>query len=769
MPRRVGAEGQPAAMSPAPPGFSSWVLLVVLVFLCLSILFVTGAQDDRGPAKAIPPWRAHEAVARGIEQRTGDNLTLEPVDLVLLGIIPIFLVRRARLGWLARKPGPINVADLVDGTPGKKLPVADLTQRFRAELSRARLYPPALVPGSSPPVEFLDLLSTAGEHGKVLAAIGTFLRLGWPSHAYIVIGTLQRRDIAPALGIAVQVVGLPRARGAVVMHWGRTWDEVIESSARAVAAEILPRTSASNGPPWQDWRRRVVPHQLFDVYQRAQDLQAEHRYDEAFFSYLEALRLDPRNLDIRLSIAKLQELQALHLGALVTYEDVMTLQPGSDRSRTSTISAAPWSLRRRNRRFTWETRRRDVFEPRYRHLLRLGFTEKLAEEWSEKSDDRESDRVRIAQRDRVRQRLLDCYGDQFRRALPELDVETLLLIEPGDLARSKGLPSHITNSKRLIEISDTHDGVLRRRVIEILFMLAARHEAEQLLVDFSSLRRRLSGTLLSASALRIAQEWSGIRFWLANARLYEALGSLTVSERQEVGRFLPEKVPPPSFDAVEAIVRAELRRRWLRRKPGFREHYNAACTYALLMTPVGDGPLQTIRDRAARCAIEQLEKAVADTPSGQLATRREWLLSDDPDLDALRPHERFRRFEARYFPSSRLTCPRPPDVQRYQAALYLRNVLKAVSLRMEQLWHRRAERAGDEDLDLHEAIGWWTDELTVWDVLKAVCSDPADNWQARYRLLRTVSELSDQANGGPWSCRTHRSNRSPSPSQTRVW
>ena len=81
----------------------------------------------------------------------------------------------------------------------------------------------------------------------------------------------------------------------------------------------------------------------------------------------------------------------------------------------------------------------------------------------------------------------------------------------------------------------------------------------------------------------------------------------------------------------------------------WQENYNAACAYAV-PTDGGRRPQAAGMTSWRKRRSSGLPRAAACSDSGYLAGRRAWLLSEDPDLDGLRGHPRFKWFEAMYFP-----------------------------------------------------------------------------------------------------------------------
>jgi hypothetical protein len=97
----------------------------------------------------------------------------------------------------------------------------------------------------------------------------------------------------------------------------------------------------------------------------------------------------------------------------------------------------------------------------------------------------------------------------------------------------------------------------------------------------------------------------------------------------------------------------------------WQELYNAACAYALPLIPEPEPGREGDEERRtelAKEAVRHLEQAMGRADSAYLAGRRNWLISEDPDLDGLRSYVSFKHFEAMYFPSPRATPQRPRDL-----------------------------------------------------------------------------------------------------------
>ena len=83
----------------------------------------------------------------------------------------------------------------------------------------------------------------------------------------------------------------------------------------------------------------------------------------------------------------------------------------------------------------------------------------------------------------------------------------------------------------------------------------------------------------------------------------------------------------------------------------------------------------------AQAAVDHLERAIESAESGYVASRRAWLVSEDPDFDALRPTGRFQRFEAIYFPSHHPMVARRRDSHRWELIEYVRELIAAYTSR----------------------------------------------------------------------------------------
>ncbi len=213
---------------------------------------------------------------------------------------------------------------------------------------------------------------------------------------------------------------------------------------------------------------------------------------------------------------------------------------------------------------------------------------------------------------------------------------------------------------------------------------------------------------------------------------------------------------PPLSELSLALTRRciEERLEWLRCPPGtgwmwtddritqllaaasvdmncWHEHYNAACLIALPLL-VADGGTPEQRDQLARHAVAHLERAVACADSGYIATRRDWLLAEDPDFDGLRRHPRFKAFEAHYLPAGRPTPRRPERVQRLETARYTQDLVAASAQRCRALWQARRSEP--------PVTAWWQAEQRAWQAIDRLAVHHR-HWRSRLDLVATMGAL----------------------------
>jgi hypothetical protein len=196
----------------------------------------------------------------------------------------------------------------------------------------------------------------------------------------------------------------------------------------------------------------------------------------------------------------------------------------------------------------------------------------------------------------------------------------------------------------------------------------------------------------------------------------------------------------------------------------WQSRYNAACAFALPLTV--DRELDPERaDELAACALAELRRATAHVDSAFLASKRAWILSEDPDLDGLRADPRFEDFEAVFLPGAAQTPPRPRDVKKLEAARYVRDLLVASARSCERAWHEHGTALGVHP-DVHVMLEWWADELCAWRAVWQVARN-GRHWRSRLDLIEEMARRGDRAGTAPVEVAFRGYENDPLPSSTR--
>jgi tetratricopeptide (TPR) repeat protein len=674
------------------------------------------------------------------------------------GVWIAWCVRQLLFELQAWRPGRIIVEEFKPAANAKDADVKRLTGAFRDRLARSHLQSPAAVPALAPQGDFLDVLaSTPMDVTQPLSIVTGFLRASRPTHAYQVRGSLSKREgRAKPYGVTIHLERLPGKADPGVTLWDTDWESAVARAADHATASILPRTRRCSSP-WTAWRGYHLPAGLLNLYERAVELEEERRYDEALDCYFRALRKDPMNLALRLQIGYLQEKLALFMDALDTYEGILAVaRPGreghgpvsfeGDDGRHQHAPELALSKRDRSdpqRRYYRRAERRNreqiLLATRYRHAILLGGTE-LPRQWCKQSTG--ASPAREAERDTLRKRLAPSLAQTFETAVLSEHVEWVT--RPVYLPRDKrnrapkpprtgrlrkpffaSLPDALAG--RSDEVQRLHEAdpatVLREakdnKALEELCVFASIHELVDLRSRLPRLRRvrlPLTRAMVDLSGLCLRQRLGHVQARLNGAHAQPDPAELLRSVRQIEGW------------------------RGFRR---YQEHYNAACAFALPLVS-GDGVLQSAEaDRLAAAAVKRLEQAIACADSGFVATRRDWLLSDDPDLDGLRTREEFKHFEAIYFPSATDTCKRPPEQHIWEMSRYTLDLLSATSEGFAKAW--RSRKTGLEpEIEVRALADWCELEMKAWGIMRDVTLNHR-HWQTRLSLIEFARELSTRA------------------------
>jgi hypothetical protein len=754
---------------------SSRRLLVAAIAcgLLVIVVFVLALPHD--------PRDVHDGLADGLQR---------PIALIPFGAATAVAALACIRGWVFRSllcaPGPIEVVSFEDAsTPlpqssvaaltapperpadsatipaavafvatapaaGDQVagaPVVQLSMYFRQRLSDLRLTAPTATPGARTSVDFVDLLETSKLDPKQpFAAIGRVLRLVRPTHAYEVKAKLLRRDEPPAFGVALEVIVLPQRRTTLRTYWRDTWEEALDRAARGVSAQVVPRSRHSDRGTWTGWRRLTLDEKLFDLHHQAQRLLGEQRYEEALDHCYEALRRDPGNGYLRYALGAMQEELALYLDAYLTY------------------GAIPGSLDVPKDKHHRRANARIAFLARYRQTILLGYGERLAEQWlpppPEAVDSRRSEELR-GLRDRLRPDLKTAFIalNVDPADLAGLNLEGDLAAGLDELLDERAHLDSVEQGKgglgRPLKRSERHDNRARReRRLHLFFQLLAAGGVRALLADYGGPALKHVDTGVTATSLDLLPAWAEVRV----RRARHLLGS-------EVGRQRARAQPPESAARGAGVRRdssrwpptpQQVRELWaaapyvggrsleerLRTSTEFADHYNAACTYAIgLLTHRHEPSEQARVDALAEAAVGELVLAADAGGSSMVATRWDRILSDEPDLDGLRPEPAFRRFETERLPSPRPAPVRPSSIVRLKASRHSVRLAYLCTERLEAAWHARAAEEGDTDI--HRALAWWRDEQGAWWLARDLALHHR-HWQTRLDLIQEMQAFAER-------------------------
>jgi tetratricopeptide (TPR) repeat protein len=652
-PWRDHASQAPRARAPGWP-IGVWLIPGAVVAAGLvGIAAIAGATSEGNGRLDVVP-----ALGSAIER----TLQRPVVAGLLAGLLALLLaatVRGARLRWLARRAKTIDVADFTAPEDLSEADARQLTLRFRERLCELHLAAPGPQPGTAPSSDFLQLIGSAAQAQGALGFVTGLLIAAWPRHAYQIQGALMRRQGDRPCGVTIQVLALPSIVSQPTVCWGRTFNDAVDRAANHAAAFILPRTGWVRNPPWRDWKGRAMPPRLVDAYERGSTLAAQGRYDEALREFYDALALDPKNLDVRLRIGFLQEKIGMPLDALATYQALCDL-PGVGRRQAKTASIA-----------------------RYRLAVILGSGVELAREWCKQEAARPTER------------------DTERAALRRFLEPTLAYLCEKRIGRTRarsrpGLEALLSDDSR----ADHRELRLRE-----VFQVTAEHELEKL-------KRRIRRMPLADPERDLTRTAVALSIQCVLVRL-----SHTVAE---LGRKLPDEPAPArdrdfttltKRDLQDAAAAAGLRPR---PRPTWAERYSAASLYALGITCGAESEAVA---ELAEAAVAELRKAVAAADTAYVASRRAWLVSEDPDLEGLRATHAFEQFEATCFPGGRPTVRRPRDAHAWERIEYVRGLVRTCAQRREALWLARLDATSDAP------SAWWEEERKAWRLVKQVAAD----------------------------------------------
>jgi hypothetical protein len=687
-------------------------------------------------------------IARNAVSTSITWIVLQTAGLAVFLILALYGTGRIRLERAAYHADQLDIQDFLNAE-GTKVP--DVTAVFKRILNESKLYTPTAVPGVGTSYDFIQIVENAGEavDGWWKAA-SRLVKLVRPPSAFKISGTVRLDEKTGKHHLILEVVRAPRFAASPLVIEDETLQRVLERAANAVAALVMPRSKFCGNIYWAPWRNAKIPAELFDAYQRANQFTLERRYDEALAEYYRALEWDPTNVYIRLEIGALQEQLDLLLDALATYDDVITL------CSRGTPRLAKWWIGpdfTRLRRGLTGRHANALLVARYRHALVLGQGDRIAASWwirKPTCENRPEFDARSVQRANLRAAL----HHRFQR-YSRLDIRTadrwisraerqalhreLLAFPVEELSTTPFDPEDPVYQRKLAEYAD------RSRRLRAYLAALSQFEIERLIEDHHPYRsfrpdraRNLSRTV-SVGALRLALVWAVLRRAMADADVHA--GSVPVHQPADprqgrtshLGKLFPTGKWPMDVDNLVAAVRST-RSRW-RRTPYWNESYNAACVYAVGLLPVDPAiavqlPMQAA-DELAKHAVGELYRATTISHSSHLASRRTWVLAEDPDLASLRGRAHFRNFEIVTFSPARPATLRPRKVHVWEQVAYLSLLISEIGRCRSKYWHDRVsapDAVGEDESEANRS------ERDAWRLVSRLVAGHQD-WYTRYEAV----------------------------------
>ncbi|WP_410594986.1 hypothetical protein [Amycolatopsis sp. lyj-23] len=675
---------------------------------------------------------------------------LQTSVVLVSAVLALYFVGKARLEAAAYRANQIDIRVFVDerpeGSHDREIDSAvELTATFKRFLNDSRLYTPTPVPGAGSSYDFLQIVEHAGDAAEGWwKAVTKLIRLAQPPAAFTVTGTVRPGNTPGRHQLILELVRVPRFAASPLVLEDTNWPRVLHRAANSVAALVIPRSAyVRTNIHWAAWRGAKIPCELFDAYQRANHFITNRRYDEALAEYYRAVSLDPANVYIRLEIAALQEQLDLHLDALATYDDVITVC-----SRGHPRLARWWIGPDFARQPRHAGRGRDValLIARYRHALVLGHGDSVAGSWWVR---RTTAGVPGDARARRRAELREAIELRFRRYV-DLDVRT----RPYAIPREKRLELHrrvlrVPVAELLVsEATPAQLAEYNQRAAEMrsYFCALSQYEIERLIADYRRFGRRWrrSWHQLTNRALDLSLVWAVVRRAMADVE--PVTGAVPEPQpaypgsRVRLADVCPDRRWPPSPAALDTTVEAAGPRR------SWEECYNAASVYAVSLLEVGPRGERDLRDRArnprlvgeardevARRAVRELYHAATISHSGRLPERRSWVMGEDPDLAALRGHELFRVFEMVTFSPDRAAPLRPQRAHVWEQVSYVRELVAEMAGCRAHFWRAHALDEGPPP-DGRTRDRWRSADRDAWRTLASLAAGKQD-WYTRYQAI----------------------------------
>lgn len=623
-------------------------------------------------------------------------------------------VRFLRLCWVGRSPR-VQIAPFSWAAKEGEREALWVTSLFRDHLKKLQLDGLDAVPDRAPGAPLVQIVEgvgqavgPGGEWGKIM---GRLWRVVWPDAAYEAWATLYPSENGSG-SISIQLVRRRGGNRTLVSFTSESadWDTCAREAAMAAAGALYPHLSNRHKGPWVGWKQPVPPD-LLGLYQSALEHERKHQFEQALAEFRETVEEDPLNPQLRLKVAMIEERLGLHLGAWFTYwaivaESDLRVWRGPHR-RTRLVALYRLAIHLWNPEVakSWiETEagddevRRSKLKRLRRELRYILEREDIFKGWRERNA-RKGDALEIASR--------RFGGDQIRLAAA---------LEPFDCPDLDGREERIAEVLRIVSLDRLEE--LRQRMSRL------QHRKGRRWPSRGCRRRPLSRWPRRSELPPLAVKASRA---LLLARLTEG--------EESRGKPYRERWPFPEWDDRSWILRLGMRA-WVRledlRGDSWQLHYNAACTIA---SQIPTGSIEcdqstTSSSAWVKRAIKELESFSYHAGSPRVAAMADWIAFEDPDLDDLYGDAEFKLWGSQRFGFG-LPTTRPSDEGMDRHTVL---ILKRSAAAFAASWRGRAATDSAQPSSL---LGWWTEELEIWERLKMICRGHR-NWRRRLECFRAL-------------------------------
>jgi hypothetical protein len=314
-------------------------------------------------------------------------------------------------------------------------------------------------------------------------------------------------------------------------------------------------------------------------------------------------------------------------------------------------------------------------------------------------------------------------GDGTARARERVALRAFMTPTLTDLCKEEITQTRAGDHAGLVRLLRGHDIDEHRELrLREVFQVTAQHELDKLRAEVDLMPPPDRQRDLTRTAVSLSMQCVGVRLEHTRAALADAHGE-SRAER-----------PLPTAPGLQAAAEgAGLGRQ----PPTWAERYCAASLYALGITC---GAEEGQVDALAKAAVDELRRAVAAADTSYVASRRAWLVSEDPDLEDLRATHAFEQFEATCFPGGGPPVRRPREAHKWERVEYVRRLVRGCAERREALWQARA----DGPLDGHEShADWWDEEREAWSLIGRVALD-CEHRGTRLELIDALRAWSER-------------------------